>query len=87
MTVHVVINGGPVNVHTALGLTCNPFPVIPEAEYAVANRMLRELDSDPLPDADSVRKILDGCDPDFVELCVKNFVPGRRIGFSVTWPD
>lgn len=87
MKVLVVINGGPNNVHERYGLTANPFPAIPVAEFHTANRMLRELDADPLSSTDDVRRILSGCDQGFIDLCCQQFKIGERIRFSVTWPD
>ena len=87
MRIKVTLNGGPVNVWHELGLRCNPFPQIAKHEFAAANRMLQELDADPLPDAAAVRRILTGCDPQFVDLCMRKFTPGERVAFVVTWPD
>ena len=87
MKVRITLNGGPANVWANWGLRCNPFPQIPSAEFATANRMLQALDSDPLQSSDEIRTILAGCDPAFVDLCVDRFKPGERVQFSVTWPD
>lgn len=87
MFVKVTLNGGPTNVWLRWQLTANPFPAIPKAEFAVANRMLRELDSDPLTSVDDIRRILSGCSEEFIELCCREFVAGKRISFGVSWPD
>lgn len=87
ITVRVTINGGPENVHRQYGLTCNPFPAIPRFEYVAANRMLRELDSDPLASVDDVRRILAGCDDAFVDLCCQKFVAGQRVSFTIEFPE
>lgn len=84
--VTVTLNGGPVNVHRQYGLTCNPFPAIPRYGFNAANRMLRDLDADPLTSTDDIKRILHGCDSEFVELCCKHFVPGQRISFDITFP-
>ena len=87
MKVIVTLNGGPKNVWHQWGLNCNPFPHLARYEESTANRMLQQLDSDPLPDAEAIRRILKGCDPKFIDLCVQNFEPGSRVAFTVSWPD
>lgn len=87
MKITVVLNGGPDNFYRHYGLTCNPFPAIPDARFETANRMLRELDSDPLAGVEDIRKILAGCDQEFIDLCCARFVPGQRVRFTVEWPD
>jgi hypothetical protein len=83
----VTINGGPINIWNQHQLQANPFPQIPRAEYGTANRMLRELDSDPITDVSEIRNILDGCDKEFIDLCCRLFIYGERIRFDVEWPE
>jgi hypothetical protein len=87
VTITVTLNGSDKNPWYMYGLTANPFPQIAKAEYTTADRMLRELDSDPLTSTDDIRRILKGCDEKFIELCCEKFVPGQRIKFQVNWPD
>lgn len=86
MTITVILNGGPVNVWHIYGLKCNPFPQFARAEMAHANRMLQQLDSDPLTSTDDIRRILAGCDQDFIDGCCARFEFGRRVHFQVSWP-
>lgn len=87
MRVKITLNGGPINRYAHMGLTCNPFPAIPQAEFATANRMLRELDSDPLKSMDDIRRILKGCAEEFIDLCCEKFIPGQRVSFTVSFPE
>jgi hypothetical protein len=86
MQIRVTLNGSPTNPWHQYGLKANPFPQIPKAEFRTANEMLQRLDSDPLTSTDDIRRILDGCDSEFVDLCCRVFKPGERISFDVTWP-
>jgi len=87
MRITVTLNGSNDNPWHGIGLNANPFPQIARAEFAGANRMLRELDSEPLKSADDIRRILNGCDQAFIDLCVQQFKPGERIAFQVEWPE
>lgn len=87
MRITVTINGGPENVWHEWGLTCNPFPQLPAYEFVDANRRLRALDSDPLTSVEDIRRILEGCESEFIELCCRSFRPGERVQFDVTWPS
>lgn len=82
----VTINGGPVNVWANMGLVANPFPAIPMAEYAEANRLLQRLDSDPIRSVKALRTILEGCSPEFIEGCVQRYRRGKRVRFVIEWP-
>lgn len=86
MRINVTINGGPINVWHRYGLKCNPFPQLARYEYSVANRMLQELDSDPIESTDRIRTILSGCAPEFIEICCAEFKAGQRVSFHVAWP-
>lgn len=87
MRVEVTINGGPDNPWHVYGLTANPFPKIGRAEFGTANRMLRELDSDPITSQDQIRIILKGCDQEFIDRCVERYRPGERVSFIISWPS
>ncbi len=87
MKIEVILNGGPVNVWHVYSLTCNPFPQIAKYEYQRANRMLQLLDSDPLASVEDVRRILEGSNPEFIDLCCQKFIPGARVKFTVEFPD
>jgi len=87
MRVTVTLNGSPTNGWHRYGLRCNPFPQIPDARFNTANRMLQELDSNPLESTAQIRTILSGCDPEFIELCCARFVSGQRVQFDVEWPS
>jgi hypothetical protein len=83
----VALNGSATNPYLHLGLTSNPFPAIPDARFAGANEMLRQLDSEPLQSTDDIRRILKGCDQAFIDLCCSKFIPGIRVQFIVEFPE
>ena|SRR5436190_3834341 len=83
MEVEIIINGGPDNVWHRWDLRCNPFPYVPKYEFARFNRVLQNLDSDPIPDRAALLKIIEGGDPWFVEACTKAYRPGERTRFKV----
>lgn len=85
--IKVTINGGATNRWHQYGLTANPFPQIGRAEASVANRMLRELDSDPITSTDQIRTILAGCDQGFIDLCCSQYKAGELVSFNVEWPE
>lgn len=86
-TITVTLNGGPVNVWHQYGTRCNPFPQMARAEDSHANRLLQELDSEPLQSVQDIRRILHACSTEFVELCCQQFKPGERVQFQVWWNE
>lgn len=87
MTFTVTINGGPDNPWHAYGLRCNPFPRLGRYEHRGLERVLRELDGDPIPSQEALLKILEGCSEEFIDLCRTLFREGQRISFDVTFQE
>jgi hypothetical protein len=86
MVITVTLNGTSENPYHKLGMRRNPFPQIARAEFNAADRMLAQLDAEPLNGPEDIRRILAGCDADFIELCCKQFKKGERVRFLVYWP-
>lgn len=86
MKVRITLNGTDENPWHRYGLKCNPFPQIPKAEATEANRILQALDSEPIADVADLRRRLEGCTPEFIELCIAQFKPGERVRFVVEFP-
>jgi hypothetical protein len=84
--VEVVINGSDVNAWHAYDLTCNPFPAVPKYEFGRFNKVLQQLDGDPIRSVEDLQRILLGGSPEFLELCVRHYVPGERTRFTVVFP-
>ena len=87
MTIKVSLNGTNSNPFHAFGLTQNPFPQIAEHEYAGACLRLQKLGGDPIPNVEYIRETLKGFSEEFVELCCKQFVPGKYVTFDVEWKE
>ncbi len=85
MKFEVSLNGTDSNPFTKLGLTQNPFPAIPKAEYEVVNVTLADLGARPIKDAEDIRCRLIGWSAEFIELCVTNFIPGKITKFTVEY--
>lgn len=85
MKVTVKLNGTNANPYERLGLTRNPFPRIPKAEYAAANDLLARLEAEPIVDVTELRERLAGCSPEFIELCCKSYKPGQMTEFGIEW--
>ena len=83
----VILNGSDRNPWHRFGLKANPFPIVARAEAATLNRVLRSLDAEPIRDEHDLRARLAGCTPEFIEGCVRRFVPGERVSFTITWPN
>lgn len=86
MALRVTLNGTDRNPWHAYGLRCNPFPQLGKAEYHAGERQLASLDGDPLRSAADIRDRLRGFTEEFIELCIAQFRPGRRISFEVVFP-
>lgn len=56
------------------------------SKHRIAVLHVQELGGSPIPDADYIRRHLQGFAPDFVELCVQNFRPGEMVEFTVSFP-
>jgi len=82
----VTINGTTENWWHAYNLQRNPFPQLGKAEWHRAEMMVASLDGDPVTSEQDIRDRLPGFSPDFVRLCIEQYVPGQRVTFLVTWP-
>lgn len=89
MKVQVNLNGTKVNPYKEMGFTQNPFPAIPHADarFTEANRILADLDAEPIINVVDLRERLKGCDAEFIELCVGQFQKGKRVKFTISFPD
>ena len=83
----VTLNGTDENYWHKLGLTQNPFPLIPQAELYAQSMILSKLGADPIPDTDYIRDALKGWSSEFVELCCKMFKKGEIVRFTVSFPE
>jgi len=87
----VTLNGTDKNPWHLFDLRCNPFPQLARMQTDAAERILAELDGDPIPHstpgeaAEYIRRKLNGFSNEFVELCVNKFIPGQRVQFTVSW--
>jgi hypothetical protein len=69
------------------GLTQNPFPEIPNAEFQAGLMAINSLGGDPITGPDDIRRRLAGrCSAELIELCVARFRPGEHVEFAVTFP-
>jgi hypothetical protein len=88
-TIVVSLNGTDQNPFNKLGLTQNPFGQVNKSETDEAERVLNSLGADPIPTENAetyIREKLQGFSPEFVDLCVKQFRPGKIVKFKVKWP-
>ena len=87
MNLKVLING---TVNSAFpegwGLRIVPFPLIAKAEYAAADKQLREL-SAPGQNENTIRATLSGFDPRFVDTIVETYQPGQIVMLEIEIPD
>ena len=79
----VRLNGTDKNPFHRFGLTQNPLPQTGRDEWVQAELIVNKLGGDPIPDTDYIRKVLEGFDPEFVELCCKKFKKGETVVFDV----
>jgi hypothetical protein len=86
-TIKVRLNGTDENIWHKWGLKKNPFPQIGKAEFDAAERQINSLDGDPIKNIADIRRRLEGFDREFIELCIKQFKPGKRTVFEVTFPE
>lgn len=87
MKLRVTLNGTDKNPFHRLGMTQNPFPQLGRREYDRHILHLAKLAADPIPDADYIRRHLQGWSTEFVELCCRLFSKGEIVTFEVEWPD
>lgn len=84
MKLKVELNGTSVNPFHKMGLTQNPFPQIASAELSGSCLHLQKLGADPIPNADYIRKHLEGrMSQEFIELCCEQFKPGELVSFEI----
>jgi hypothetical protein len=89
-TIIVSLNGTETNPFNKLGLTQNPFGQVNKGETDEAERRLNSLGAEPIPSENSeayIREKLAGFSPEFVDLCVNNYRPGKMIKFKVKWSN
>lgn len=90
MIIKVSLNGTAENPYLKFGLTQNPFPQIPRAEYASHLLTLQSLGGPPIPlngHEDYIRAVLAGWSREFVDLVVSKFEPGKYVKFEVSFPE
>lgn len=87
MRIVVVLNGTDENPFHRWGLRQNPFPQLGIAEYDKACLVVQSLGGDPIPNTDYIRERLEGFDPEFIELCCREFRKGETVRFSVYWDE
>jgi hypothetical protein len=85
--VTVRLNGTEVNPYHKLGLIGNPFPAIPKAEFATANRLLANLASEPITSLEDLETRLEGCSEEFIAGCKERYEPGKMVEFVVEFPN
>lgn len=83
----ITLNGTDKNPWHKMNLKQNPFPQIARAEYNDAERQINSLDGDPLKGPEDIRKRLKGFSEELIELCIKHYQPGKRVRFSITFPE
>ena len=83
----MTLNGTDENPYLRLGLKANPFPQIPKAEASGANAILQDLDANPILNEADLRKRLQGCTPEFVNVCLQNYKKGNMVTFIIEFPD
>ena len=89
-TIVVSLNGTDQNPFEKMGLKQNPFGQLNKAETDAAERALNNLGADPIPHDNAeayIREKLTGFSPELVDLCVKQFRPGKIVKFKVKWPS
>jgi hypothetical protein len=86
LALRVTLNGTERNPWHTYGLRQNPFPQLGKAEYHAGERQLASLDGDPLRGPHDIRARLRGFSEEFIELCIAQFRPGRRVSFTVVFP-
>lgn len=87
MKILVELNGTDKNPYHKLGLTQNPLPQIPRAEYTPQILKLQKLGGDPIPDTDYIRQVLAGWSEEFIELCCKQFKKGEMVKFYAVFNE
>ena len=88
-TIVVSLNGTDTNPFEKMGLTQNPYGQLNKAETDEGERRLNNLGADPIPTENAeayIREKLAGFSPEFVDLCVKLYRPGKMVKFKVKWP-
>jgi len=88
MIIRVALNGTDVNPYHGFGLTANPFPQFGDKQLDTADINLRKLAADPIPHngyEEYIRSVLQGWSEEFIQLCIKQFEPGKYVRFSVEW--
>jgi hypothetical protein len=86
LTMEVRINGTKDNYWHRYGLRQNPFPQLGKHEYTTAERQVNSLNGDPVKGHEDIRQRLRGFAPEFIELCIAQYRPDKRVRFTVTFP-
>jgi hypothetical protein len=84
--IRVRLNGTDSNPYHKMGLTRNPFPVIPKAEFSAANDLLARLDAEPIESSTHLLELLRETTSEFQEVCLKYFQLGKHVSFLVEVP-
>jgi len=86
VTATFTINGTRTNPFARWGLRANPFPSTGIHELAAGERQLASLGGEPVLGEDDIRDRLRGFDPEFVEQCIRAWVPGQIVHVTITFP-
>lgn len=79
----VVLNGTDVNPFEQFGLLYNP--VAQSNVYWRQALAIQKLAGNPIPDTNYIRRVLDGCSHELIELCCQRFVKGKTVRFTVRY--
>lgn len=85
MKMVVRLNGTNGNPYHKMGLTMNPFPQHGQAEHNEMDMRIQALAGDPIKDTNDLKKRLAGFTQEFIDICLREFVPGKMVEFTVTW--
>lgn len=84
----VTLNGTSENPYARLGLIRNPFPALADAHLPpVVEDTLADLAAGPIHGHADLRRRLAGWSPEFIELCIASYKPGRITRFAVSFDD
>lgn len=87
MKATVTLNGTSENPYHKMGLKQNPFPQIGEHQWDGFDRLLNNLEAEPIRDVAHLRERLKGCSEEFIEMCVMQFKPGETVKFDIEFME
>jgi hypothetical protein len=86
VTLTVTINGTTANRWHCYGLHHNPFPQTAITELHHGERLLANLDGDPVTGEADIRARLAGFSAELTDLVIAQYRPGHRTSFKITFP-